>query len=48
MEIYIPAKIKGNGIEFNILAIWNFYWACKQGRFKGVREIIGMVSVEVL
>ena len=37
MEIYIPVKIKGKGIEFNLLAIWNFYWACKQGRFKGVK-----------
>ena len=37
MEIYIPVKIKGKGIEFNLLAIWNFYWACKQGRFKGLK-----------
>ena len=37
MEIYIPVKIKGKGIEFNLLAIWNFYWACKQGRFKDVK-----------
>ena len=24
-------------IEFTILAVWNFYWACKQGRFKNVK-----------
>ena len=37
MEIYIPTVASKEGIEIKILAIWNFYWACKQGRFKGVK-----------
>ncbi len=37
MEIFIPLKVKCKKIEFTILAVWNFYWACKQGRFKNVK-----------
>ena len=37
MEIFIPLKICKVGFSFNLLAVWNFYYACKQGRFKGVR-----------
>ncbi len=37
MEIFIPLKVKSKKIEFTILAVWNFYWACKQGRFKNVK-----------
>jgi exonuclease III len=37
MEIYIPVKVISDKVTFNLLAIWNFYFACKQGRFKGVR-----------
>ena len=36
MEIFIPLKIKTKNINFTLLAVWNFYWACKQGRFKNV------------
>lgn len=34
MEIYIPVKVSKSEFHFNILAIWNFYTASKQGRFK--------------
>ena len=37
MEIYIPLEIKSPELNFNLLAVWNFYWACKQGRFKNLR-----------
>ena len=37
MEIFIPLKIRAKNISFNMLAVWNFYFACKQGRFKGVK-----------
>ena len=37
MEIYIPVKVSTSKFNFNLLAVWNFYSACKQGRFKGVR-----------
>lgn len=36
MEIYIPFTFKIEEITLNILGVWNFYSACKQGRFKGV------------
>jgi exonuclease III len=36
MEIYIPFKFNISNFELNILAVWNFYSACKQGRFKGI------------
>ncbi len=28
---------KSGILKWCVLAIWNFYWACKQGRFKGVK-----------
>lgn len=37
MEIYIPVRVRKNDLSFNLLAIWNFYSDCKQGRFKGVK-----------
>lgn len=37
MEIYIPTLASKNNLQVKILAVWNFYWACKQGRFKGVK-----------
>ena len=37
MELYIPVKVVFKNISFNLLAVWNFYYACKQGRFKGVK-----------
>ncbi len=37
MEIYTPISVKKDDFEFSLLAIWNFYSACKQGRFKGVK-----------
>ena len=37
MEIYLPIKVDYKNISFNLLAVWNFYYACKQGRFKGVK-----------
>jgi hypothetical protein len=36
MEIFIPLKVSKNRFSFNLPAVWNFYYACKQGRFKGV------------
>jgi len=38
MEIFIPINVRGNNFSFKLLAVWNFYWACKQGRFKDVKE----------
>lgn len=43
MEIYIPLEVKSPELNFNLLAVWNFYSACKQGRFKDVK---GEDSVE--
>ena len=37
MELYLPLKVRTPAISFNLVAVWNFYYACKQGRFKGVR-----------
>ena len=37
MEIFIPLKVFKEEFSMNLLAVWNFYWACKQGRFKDVR-----------
>lgn len=34
MEIYLPITIEHETLEFRLLAVWNFYWAAKQGRFK--------------
>jgi len=36
-EIYIPLEVKSPELNFNLLAVWNFYWACKQGRFIGIK-----------
>ena len=36
MEIFIPIRVKVDGFIFILLAVWNFYSACKQGRFKGL------------
>ena len=37
MEIYIPLSVQNPKYRFDLLAVWNFYFACKQGRFKGVK-----------
>ena len=37
MEIYIPIKVSTSKLNFTLLAVWNFYWACKQGRFKDLK-----------
>ena len=37
MEIYLTIKVDYKNISFNLLAVWNFYYACKQGRFKDVK-----------
>ena len=37
MEIYIPIKVNTSKLNFTLLAVWNFYWACKQGRFKDLK-----------
>jgi len=37
MEIYIPLQVSKSNFSFRLLAVWNFYYACKQGRFAGVR-----------
>jgi len=36
MEIYIPLKVSKADFSFNLLAVWNFYSACKQVKFKGL------------
>lgn len=36
MEIFIPVEVHGSNVKFNLLAVWNFYSVCKQGRFRGV------------
>ena len=37
MEIYLPIIVSVDEFKFNLLAVWNFYSACKQGRFKDVK-----------
>lgn len=37
MEIYIPVTVQHPSYTFDLLAVWNFYFACKRGRFKGVK-----------
>lgn len=37
MELYIPVKVMSEQVTFNLLAVWNFYFACKQGRFMGAK-----------
>jgi hypothetical protein len=37
MELYLPLAISSPDLEFNLVAVWNFYHACKQGRFRGVK-----------
>ena len=37
MEIFLPIKVFAKEFSFNLPAVWNFYWACKQGRFKNIR-----------
>ena len=37
MEIFIPLKVSKGHFSFNLLAVWNFYYASKQGRFAGVK-----------
>ena len=37
MEIYIPLSVQNPKYKFDLLAVWNFYFECKQGRFKGVK-----------
>ena len=29
MEIFLPAKVNISKIGLKVLAVWNFYWACK-------------------
>lgn len=36
MEIFLPLMISRGSFSFSLLALWNFYSACKQGRFKGL------------
>jgi len=37
MELYIPVKVMSEKDTFNLLAVWNFYFECKQGRFMGAK-----------
>ena len=37
MEIYIPISVQNPFYSFDMLAVWNFYFECKQGRFKGLK-----------
>ena len=47
MEIYIPLRVTASNLSFNLLAVWNFYSACKQGRFKDVKgEMNGIDCLE--
>ena len=48
MELYVPLKVSGGNFEFNLLAVWNFYHRCKQGRFKGAmgEEALEWAAVE--
>ena len=36
MEIYLPVRVTNSFMNFNLIGVWNFYYACKQGRFKDV------------
>lgn len=38
MELFLPVRVANQEASFNLVAVWNFYSACKQGRFKGVRD----------
>lgn len=42
MEIYLPLKVQNGSLSFNLLAVWNFYHLCKQGRFHGVKGEAGV------
>ena len=37
MEIFLPINVQFKNHSFSLLAVWNFYWASKQGRFKGLK-----------
>jgi hypothetical protein len=37
MELFLPLRISTPALSFNLVAVWNFYHACKQGRFRGIR-----------
>ena len=37
MEIYIPVSVYNPSYKFDLLGVWNFYFECKQGRFRGVK-----------
>jgi len=37
MEIFIPLKVLKGDFSFNLLAVWNFYYVCKRGRFKDLK-----------
>jgi exonuclease III len=37
MELFMPLAVHSPELEFNLVAVWNFYHACKGGRFRGVK-----------
>ena len=37
MEIFLPINVQFKNHSFSLLAVWNFYWASKQGRFRGLK-----------
>lgn len=37
MEIYIPIEFESGDVRGTLLAVWNFYHASKQGRFRGIK-----------
>lgn len=37
MELFLPLTVQSPELSFNLVAVWNFYHACKQGRFRGVK-----------
>jgi len=48
MEIFLPVRVHFENFEFNLLAVWNFYSACKQGRFKGVKTGDSVLEFEAI
>ncbi len=48
MEIYVPFEAWLGNTGVNILAVWNFYSAAKQGRFRGAKgdDRVELVALE--
>ena len=48
MEIFLPIRVHFDNFRFNLLAVWNFYSACKQGRFKGIKTGDSVLEFEAI